>query len=75
LESVGIRLSYIYDLLLERDGIKKSDGADQHHAISAAAAAQIFVTADTRLLKIISRVPMAEFEAIDLRGFLDRIEA
>jgi len=73
--AVGIRLSYIHGLLLQGHRTKKSDGEDQHHAISAAAAAEILVTADPRLLKIAARVPMDNFEAIDLRAFLDRLDA
>jgi len=64
-------LSYQYG----RDVEAGDDVASRHHAICAAAAAEIFVTADTRLLKIVAGIPMADFEAIDLRTFLDRLDA
>jgi hypothetical protein len=71
--AVASALSFTFGQTFEGWSPQRGDLADLHHAASAAAVADTFVTDDQRLLQTLSRVPFEGFEVIDLPGFLARL--
>jgi hypothetical protein len=52
---------------------RPQDSRDLQHAVMAAARASIFVTDDTKLMRLVSHVPMNGFETARLPEFLARL--
>ncbi|HLW69241.1 MAG TPA: hypothetical protein VKS22_01325 [Candidatus Binataceae bacterium] len=71
--SVGASLSFIYAWSFEELSPNIGDSKDLLHAASAAAVAETFVTDDATLRRIVARVPLDGFEALDLPAFLQRV--
>ena len=71
--SVGASLSFNYARALEGAPAPGGDSRELLHAVSAAAVAATLVTDDARLRRILARVPLANFEVIDLPTFLLKI--
>lgn len=67
----GAAASLIYAQTFEGLAPKISDSRDLMHAM-VSAKAKVFVTDDARLRRILSRVPMDDYEVIDLPTFLAR---
>jgi len=60
--AVGLTLSYIWAANIEKLNPKPSDGRDFQHAIAAAGSgADLFVTHDEELAKLVARVPIKRF--------------
>lgn len=70
--AVGVNLSYVYALTFEKCNPKDSDSRDILHAI-AATAADIFVSHDKRLRRLIARIPNVTFKTLDFHGLLHTI--
>lgn len=70
---VGAALSFLYGGTFEGQSPQKGDLMDLHHAVSAAAVAETFVTDDARLRRILSRVPLDNFAVVDLPAFLQKM--
>lgn len=71
--SVGASLSSNYARTLEAAPQPGGDSRGLLHAIAAAAVAATFVTDDARLRRILARVPLDDFEVLDLPAFLQKI--
>jgi hypothetical protein len=69
---VGVSLSYFYWLTFEATSPGRGDSVDMLHAVSAAAVADTFVTDDAALRRTVARVPLDNFEVLDLPTFLQR---
>lgn len=69
--AVGITLSFAYGGTVDKPA--KVDPRGILHAVCAASSAETLVTSDELLSKIVRRVPMDNFEVIDLPTFLRRI--
>ncbi len=54
--AVGITLSFLYAQTFERQGARRQDIGDIHHTV-AAGLADVFVTNDRRLTRLIQRIP------------------
>ena len=70
--AIGALLSYIYAQNFEGWTPKIGDSRDLQHAVTASAA-DIFVTHDSKLAKLIKRIPIANFEVCNLHELLDKI--
>lgn len=70
--AVGMNLSLFYAQTLEGRTPKKGDSRDIHHAIIASAA-DGFVTDDGEFARLLSRVPIEEFEVMNLNGLFELI--
>lgn len=66
--AAGVALSSAYEAAFDPD--YDFAGGRFHHAISAAAAAEIFVAGDARTGAIVGRVPIDGFAVLDLAAFL-----
>lgn len=66
---VGTHLSYAYAQTFEGRIPKVGDSRDIQHAV-VATAADVFVTQDSKLEKLLDRVPLGEFKVSSLQGFL-----
>lgn len=71
--AVASALSFTFGQTFDGWPPHRGDLVDLHHAASAAAVADTFVTDDQRLRQALSRVPLEGFEVIDLPGFLTRL--
>jgi hypothetical protein len=70
--AVGLTLSYIWGVNVEKSDIKPSDGRDFQHAIAAAGAgANVFVTHDRGLATLAGRVPIKGFTVMTLSQLVD----
>jgi hypothetical protein len=69
---IGVTLSFDYAASFE-ELEPKFDSRDLLHAASAAAVAETFVTDDAQLRRIVARVPLEDFEVLDLPTFLQRV--
>jgi len=69
---VGTNLSLIYSHVLEGRGPKSGDSRDMLHALLASSA-EIFVTHDREFSRILSRVPINNFQVVDLHSLLTLI--
>jgi hypothetical protein len=69
----GATLSFAFGWTFEGHSPKPSDSIDLLHAVSAAAVADIFVTDDARLRKLLTRVPLENFQVIGLPAFLSSL--
>lgn len=70
--AVGANLSLIYSHHLENRTPASGDSRDILHAVSASAA-DIFVTNDSRLERILARIHVDGFKVMNLRAFLDSL--
>ena len=70
---VGVGLSFIYRTAVENKSPKSSDSRDLQHAVSAAAAADIFVTHDDDLSLLLSRVPIKGLRVMRLHQLLEEV--
>lgn len=70
---VGATLSFLYAWTFEQESPVRGDSIDLHHAVSAAGVAETFVTEDRQLRRILARVPIEDFEILDLPAFLQRV--
>jgi hypothetical protein len=52
---------------------RSSNSIDVRHAVSAAAVAKTLVTEDGQLRRVLERVPVDDFEVVDLRTFLQTV--
>ncbi len=68
--AVGANLSLIYSHHFEGRVPRSGDSRDVLHAI-AAGSADVFVTNDRNLATILTRIPVEEFQVMNLKGFLD----
>ena len=67
---VGAALSLVFFQVVERRQPDRGDGYDQWHAIQSSAA-DVFVTRDDRLARLLARVPIEGFRAVtSLRDLL-----
>jgi len=71
--SVGTTLSLIFAWTFEGLSPKIGDSKDLLHAALAAAVAETFVTDDATLRRIVARVPLDNFEVLDLPTFLQQV--
>jgi hypothetical protein len=67
---VGTALSLAFTLSLEARPARAEDANEITHAVSGAAAADTFVTADVRALAWLSRVTIDGLRTTDVKGFL-----
>jgi hypothetical protein len=67
---VGAALSLACTLSLERRPARAEEANEAMHAVSGAATADTFVTADARALPYLSRVAIDGLRTTDLKGFL-----
>jgi len=65
----GANASMIYARVVENRRADRGDAGDQKHALMASAA-DVFVTGDSELRRILQRVPLARPEVVDLNQFL-----
>src|SRR6266851_2322133 len=63
-------MSFIYRTAVEKKSPKGSDSRDLHHAVCAAAAADIFVTHDDELAILLDRIPSKGFRVMRLHQLL-----
>ena len=68
--AVGTNLSLIYSHHFERRHPMSGDSRDILHAV-AASSANIFVTNDRRLEAVLARIPVREFQVMNLSSFLN----
>lgn len=68
--AVGANLSLIYSHHFEGRVPRSGDSRDVLHAI-AAGRADVFVTNDKNLAAILTRIPVEEFQVMNLKAFLD----
>jgi len=68
---IGLGMSFIYRTAVARKAPKSSASRDLQHAVSAAAAADIFVTHDEELTLLLERVPIKSFRVMTLRQMLE----
>jgi hypothetical protein len=66
----GAMLSLVRAQSLEGRPLNAEDPAEVLHAVTGAAAADTFVTADARVLPWLSRVAIYALQTTDLRNFL-----
>lgn len=66
-------LSYTFNHFIKGERLLQSDPRDHLHAVSASVA-DIFVTQDSRFARLLKRVPINEFEIIDLQTLLMRLK-
>ena len=69
--TAGLALSATYEAAFDPD-YNVAEMAGFHHAVSAAAVAETFVTGDPRLRAIVSRIPADGFTVMSLPDFLKR---
>jgi hypothetical protein len=67
-------MSFIYRTAVEKRAVRGSDSRDLHHAVCAAASADIFVTHDADLTILLNRIPGKCFRVLRLHELLDEIE-
>jgi hypothetical protein len=67
--AAGIALSSAYEAAFDPD-YDPAGVAGFHHAVSAAAVAESFVTGDARMGPIVARIPADGFSVLDLSAFL-----
>ncbi len=70
---VGLILSFDYERLCEPDAPRAAAPLDLFHAVAGAAATDTIVTPDSRLRRLLSRVPLDGLEVLDLPTFLRRV--
>jgi predicted nucleic acid-binding protein len=68
---VGSGMSFIYRTAVEKKSMKGSDSRDLQHAVCAAAAADVFVTHDDKLYRLLSRVPFKGLRVMRLHQLLE----
>jgi hypothetical protein len=68
--AAGISLSLAYAVMFEKAEPQIGDSRDQQHATMAAARAEIFVSNDRRLNRLIGRVPVDGFASVSLSEVL-----
>jgi hypothetical protein len=66
------QLSLSYANTYERGAVERGDSRDMQHAVLASAV-KTFVTDDPRLGRVLTRMPLPDFEVIDLPTLLDRL--
>ena len=70
---IGLGMSFMYRTSVEKETLPKSSFArDIQHAVSAASAADVFVTHDEELSFMLHRVPIKRFQVVRLHELLDR---
>lgn len=69
---VGASLSLAYAETFEGRTPKIGDSRDLQHAVLAAAA-ETFVTQDGNFARLLTRIPIKDFQVVDLHGLLERI--
>ena len=70
--AVASHLSVGYENTYVRTKIDRGDSRDMHHAVLASAT-NTFITHDGRFTRALNRVPVQNFEVIDLKTLLSRI--
>lgn len=65
-------VAYFYYNFIRNERLKPSDSPDHHHAVSASVA-DILVTHDQKLARMLRLVPIDGFEVVDLRTLLQRL--
>jgi len=70
--AVGINLSLIYAQTFEERTPDIGDSRDIHHAIIASAADR-FVTQDEEFTRLLSQIPIEDFEVMNLNGLFELI--
>ena len=70
---IGLGMSFIYGIAVEKKSPKGSDSRDIQHAVCAAAAADIFVTHDDKLTHLLRRVRIRGFRVMRLDELLKDI--
>jgi hypothetical protein len=71
--NIAWHVSYLYQTVIKGERITPSDPYDHQHVVCASVA-DIFVTQDTRLTKIMNYVPLERFEIMNLQAFLNRLK-
>jgi hypothetical protein len=71
--AVGMTLSYIWASNVETWKVKASDSGDLQHVITAAAAADAFVTHDSHLADLARRVPLRGLRITTLKQLLEDV--
>lgn len=66
------QLSLGYANTYERGAVERGDSRDMQHAVLASAV-KTFVTDDPRLARVLTRMPLPDFEVINLPTLLDRL--
>jgi hypothetical protein len=72
---IGFGMSYIYGVGVERCIPEKSDSRDLQHVVCAAAAADVLVTHDDELSRLLKRVPVRGLQVMRLRELLEHIDS
>ena len=67
---VGLGMSFMYRTTVEKKSPKSSTSRDIHHAVCAAAAADVFITHDSELSYLLNRIPKG-IRAVRLRQLLE----
>lgn len=70
--AVGSSLSVAYAETFEKRTPKMGDSRDMQHAVLATVA-DVFVTHDGPLARLVARIPMDSFRVLDLRALLQEI--
>jgi len=70
--AVASQLSLGYANTYVRTKIERGDSRDMHHAVLATATGT-FVTHDNRFSKVLTRIPVDDFEIIDIHTLLDQV--
>ncbi|HKM99876.1 MAG TPA: hypothetical protein VJX23_05125 [Candidatus Binataceae bacterium] len=68
---IGLGMSFMYRTSVEKKSPKSSAARDIQHAVSAASAADVFVTHDEELSFMLDRVPIRRFQVLRLHELLN----
>lgn len=68
---VGLGMSFMYGIMVDKISPTRSDSRDLQHAVCAAAAADIFVTHDEDLAFLLNRVPIKGLQVLRLHELLE----
>lgn len=68
---VGLGMSFMYGIMVDKISPRRSDSRDLQHAVCAAAAADIFVTHDEELAFLLNRVPIKRLQVLRLHQLLE----
>jgi hypothetical protein len=72
---IGLGMSFMYRTSVERKSAKSSAARDIQHAVSAASAADVFVTHDEELSFMLHRVPIKRFQVLRLHELLNGVNS
>ena len=72
---IGFGMSYVYGVAVERCTPKGSDSRDMQHVVCAAAAADVLVTHDEELSRLLGRVPVRGLRVMRLQELLKLVQS